>query len=184
MIREEQQYLIEQANNPNIKDIGEVSDGYHTFNSLYNQRLCLWAALVKAYKDKAWKTRCHHDGEPCFGGDWFLVGITTPAGDYTYHYELKDWNLFDCKVLDKAPEFDGHTDKDVTRVLTLQHGSHPQWIPVEERLPKEGQVVLIHTKGNSVSTACYTDGRFDITELLEAINVTHWMPIVPPRKEE
>ena len=59
-----------------------------------------------------------------------------------------------------------------------------KWIPVEKELPKEGQVVLIHTKGNSVSTACYTDGRFDITELLEAINVTHWMEIVPPRKEE
>lgn len=134
MTQEEKQYLIEQANT--VSEIGEVSDGYHTFNSLYNQRLCLWAALVKAYKDKAWKTRRHHDGEPCFGGDWFLVGITTPAGDYTYHYELKDWNLFDCKVLDKAPKFDGHTDKDVTRVLSLHPNQHPQWIPVEERLPK------------------------------------------------
>ena len=117
MTEQEKQYLIEQANT--VSEIGEVSDGYHTFNSLYNQRLCLWAALVKAYKDMAWKSRLHHDGEPCFGGGWFIVGITTPAGDYTYHYELKDWNLFDCKVLDKAPEFDGHTDKDVTRVLTL-----------------------------------------------------------------
>lgn len=117
MNKEERQYLIEQANT--VSEIGEVSDGYHTFNSLYRQRLYLWAALVKAYKDKAWKSRFHHDGEPCFGGGWFIVGITTPAGDYTYHYELKDWNLFDCKVLDKAPEFDGHTDKDVTRVLTL-----------------------------------------------------------------
>lgn len=102
-----------------IKDIGELSDGYHTFNSLYFQRLYLFAALVKAYKDKAWKTKKRDDGEPCFGGDWFLVGITTPEGDYTYHYELKDWGLFDCKVLEKAPPFDGHTDKDVTRVLSL-----------------------------------------------------------------
>lgn len=117
MTEEEKQYLIEQANT--VSEIGEVSDGYHTFNSLYRQRLYLWAALVKAHKDKAWKSRCHHDGEPCFGGGWFIVGITTPAGDYTYHYELKDWNLFDCKVLDEAPEFDGHTDRDVTRVLTL-----------------------------------------------------------------
>lgn len=62
--------------------------------------------------------------------------------------------------------------------------NNPHWIPVEERNPDEGQVVLIHTKGGSVSTACYTDGRFDITELFEAINVTHWMEIVPPRKEE
>lgn len=102
-----------------IDEIGELSDGYHTFNSLYHQRLILWAALVKAYKDKAWKSKCHEDGNPCFGGGWFIVGITTPAGDYTYHYEFKDWDLFDCKILDKAPHFDGHTDKDVERILTL-----------------------------------------------------------------
>lgn len=117
MKEEEKKYILSQLEK--VDDIGEISDGYHTFNSLYNQRLCLFAALVNAYKDKAWKSRLHHDGEPCFGGGWFIVGITTPAGDYTYHYELKDWNLFDCKVLDKAPEWDGHTDKDVTRVLTL-----------------------------------------------------------------
>lgn len=117
MKEEEKKYILSQLDK--VDDIGEISDGYHTFNSLYNQRLCLFAALVKAYKDKAWKSRLHHDGEPCFGGGWFIVGITTPAGDYTYHYELKDWNMFDCKVLDKAPEWDGHTDKDVSRVLTL-----------------------------------------------------------------
>lgn len=117
MKEEEKKFILSQLDK--VDDIGEISDGYHTFNSLYNQRLCLFAALVNAYKDKAWKSRLHHDGEPCFGGGWFIVGITTPAGDYTYHYELKDWNLFDCKVLDKAPEWDGHTDKDVTRVLTL-----------------------------------------------------------------
>lgn len=109
--------LLKQIDN--IDDIGELSDGYHTFNSLYHQRLVLWAALVKAYKDKAWKSKCHEDGKPCFGGGWFIVGITTPAGDYTYHYELKDWDMFDCKVLDTAPHFDGHTDKDVERILTL-----------------------------------------------------------------
>jgi len=117
MKEEEKKYILSQLDK--VDDIGEISDGYHTFNSLYNQRLCLFAALVNAYKDKAWKSRLHHDGEPCFGGGWFIVGITTPAGDYTYHYKLKDWNLFDCKVLDRAPEWDGHTDKDVTRVLTL-----------------------------------------------------------------
>lgn len=186
MTQEEKQYLMEQANT--VSEIGEVSDGYHTFNSLYNQRLCLWAALVKAYKDKAWKTRRHHDGEPCFGGDWFLVGITTPAGDYTYHYELKDWNLFDCKVLDKAPEFDGHTDKDVTRVLSLHPNQHPQWIPVEERLPKRmneksrfSETVLVYNK-EGYKDAAYYDYEEKIWRWMPM--VTHWMPIVPPRKEE
>jgi hypothetical protein len=176
MNKEEKQYLIEQANT--VSEIGEVSDGYHTFNSLYNQRLYLWAALVKAYKDKAWKTQKHNDGEPCFGGGWFLVGITTPAGDYTYHYELKDWDLFDCKVLDKAPEFDGHTDKDITRVLTLQSRYAYHWIPVEERLPKEkGKYMFRLSNGDMCYETYYP-------KLKLVANVTHWMEIVPPRKEE
>lgn len=121
MTQEEKDYLIAQADDPNVENIGQVSDGYHTFDSLYNQRLYLWAALVKAYKDKAWKTRRHNNGELCFGdGDWFLVGITTPQGDYSYHYEIKYWDLFDCKEIEVAPPFDGHTDKDVSRVMSLE----------------------------------------------------------------
>lgn len=166
MNKEERQYLIEQANT--VSEIGEISDGFHTFNSLYNQRLYLWAALVKAYKDKAWKTQKHNDGEPCFGGGWFLVGITTPAGDYTYHYELKDWDLFDCKVIDKAPVFDGHTDKDVTRILSLQPYPHPQWKTVEEELPKPDveenglityQEVLVSLYDGCVDTDTYDTQR-------------------------
>lgn len=163
-----------------MSEIGEVSDGYHTFNSLYNQRLCLWAALVKAYKDKAWKTRKHHDGEPCFGGDWFLVGITTPAGDYTYHYEMKDWDLFDCKVIDKAPVFDGHTDKDVTRVLTLKPHFYPNWISVEDELPKEENLYIV-SNGKETSVAYWVDDAWDTFGDV----ITHWMPLPqPPRKED
>lgn len=102
-----------------VDDIGEVSDGYHTFNSLYRQRCVLFAALVKAYKDKAWKSRRHSDGELCFGGGWFIVGIETPEGQYTYHYEDNDWDLFECAEVETAPEWDGHTDEDVGRLLTL-----------------------------------------------------------------
>ena len=194
MTQEEKQYLIEQADT--VSEIGEVSDGFHTFNSLYNQRLCLWAALVKAYKDKAWKTRRHHDGEPCFGGDWFLVGITTPAGDYTYHYELKDWNLFDCKVLDKAPEFDGHTDKDVTRILSLHPNQHPHWIPVEEELPPAScgvisDPVLVFIGNNTGWCGYIREGfynhaakEWNYMNRGRTHKVTHWMPIVPPRKED
>ena len=100
--------------------IGEMSDGYHTFNGLYYQRMVLFAALVKAYKDKAWKSLHHEDGELCFGGGWFIVGIDTPQGSYTYHYEDKDWNLFDCIELPVAKHWDGHTEADVTRLLSLQ----------------------------------------------------------------
>lgn len=104
-----------------IKDIGEFSDGYHTFNSLYHQRMILFAALVDVYKEKAWKSRKHSDGEECFGGGWFIVGIDTPQGSYTYHYETRYWNLFNCQELDRGKEWDGHTDKDVERLLSLGH---------------------------------------------------------------
>lgn len=99
--------------------IGEMSDGYHTFNGLYYQRMVLFAALVNAYKDKAWKSWKHEDGELCFGGGWFIVGIDTPQGSYTYHYEDKYWNWFMCEELPVAKHWDGHTEEDVTRLLSL-----------------------------------------------------------------
>ena len=99
--------------------IGEVSDGYHTFNGLYYQRMVLFAALVKQNKDKSWKSLRHEDGELCFGGGWFIVGIDTPDGSYTYHYEDNFWSMFDCEELAVAPHWDGHTEKDVIRLLSL-----------------------------------------------------------------
>jgi hypothetical protein len=103
----------------NIKDIGEISDGYHTFNDLYRQRRVLSAVLCSVFKEKAWKSRRHADGEECFGGGWFIVGIDTPGGQYTYHYENEFWDMFECQELDFAKEWDGHTDKDVERLLSL-----------------------------------------------------------------
>ena len=124
----------------NVSDIGEVSDGFHTFNGLYEQRMILFAALVKAYKDKAWKSYRHEDGEYCFGGGWFIVGIDTPEGSYTYHYENKYWDMFDCVDLPRAKHWDGHTEADAeTRLMSLNSELH--WIPVTERLPETGQDV-------------------------------------------
>lgn len=113
--------------------IGEVSDGYHTFNSLYRQRLILTAALVKAHKDVAWKSWRHEDGQLCFGGGWFIVGFDTPDGGYTYHYEEKDWGLFDCVELPVGKHWDGHTDEDVERVLSIPAADvapvrHGRWL--------------------------------------------------------
>ena len=104
-----------------IDDIDELSDGFHTFYSLYHQRAVLFAAIVKQNKDKAWKSRRHHDGNICLNDpNLFIVGIETPEGQYAYHYRTeKYWNLFDCRELERAPEWDGHTDQDVGRLLSL-----------------------------------------------------------------
>lgn len=100
-------------------DIGNFYDGYHTFNQLYHQRAMLFATIVKQNKDRAWKTHKHEDGEPCFGGGWFLVTIDTPEGAYGYHYEDKYWDLFECEELPVAKHWDGYTEENVDRLLSL-----------------------------------------------------------------
>lgn len=97
----------------------DTSDGYHTFRQLYFQRMMLFAVLVAEHRNLAWKTRCHEDGEPCFGGGWFLVTIETPDGHYGYHYEDKYWYIFDCKEIPKAKHWDGYDESDVGRLMSL-----------------------------------------------------------------
>lgn len=97
----------------------DISDGFHTFGSLYEQRAKLFAVIVNSHPDISFKTKKHEDGTPCFGGGWFLVTIHTPKGDYGYHYEDKYWDLFQCEELEKAPHWDGYTDEDVDRLFSL-----------------------------------------------------------------
>ena len=187
----------------NVSDIGEVSDGFHTFNGLYEQRMILFAALVKAYKDKAWKSYRHEDGEYCFGGGWFIVGIDTPEGSYTYHYENKYWDLFDCVDLPRAKHWDGHTEADAeTRLMSLN--PEPHWIPVTERLPEENylddgyvepsQPVLVYMSYHTCKISRYcghrkSKGTSDYVipdwmdlEDYEGDNVIAWMPLPEPYK--
>lgn len=136
------------------QDIGEFSDGYHTFNSLYRQRLILFAALVNAFPTLAWKSRKHFDGEVPFGGGWFIVGIETPKGQYTYHYEEKDWDLFHCKEVPAAPQWDGHTDTDVERLLALSdssEGDMSSWAAKEVELACEKE----KEDSEDYGVACY-----------------------------
>lgn len=109
-----------QKQDDDIKS-GELSDGYHTFNDLYYQRCILFATLVNQNKKTSWKSYKHEDGELCFGGGWFIVGIDTPQGSYTYHYENKYWDLFQCKELECGKYWDGHTSKDVDRLLSIKN---------------------------------------------------------------
>ena len=99
--------------------IGDLSDGYHTFNELYHHRAILFSVICNVFKNRAWKSKKHHDGTMYDG--MFIVGIDTPKGQATYHYDIDPyWDIFQVKELSNAPEWDGHTpDEAINRISTL-----------------------------------------------------------------
>lgn len=100
------------------QDMGEVSDGYHTFNELYYYRMLYNAAFFNLLP-KGWvhKSKRHHTGEECFGGGWFIVMANLPTGQISNHYELKDWDLFQVPEKEIADEWDGHTPQEAAERL-------------------------------------------------------------------
>lgn len=99
---------------------GQTSDGYHTFDELYEYRM-----LYNAHAARGWlaagipvvKSRFHSDGEPCFGGGWFIVTATLPTGQVSNHYREEHWDLFAVPAVDLPPEYDGHTPADAAKRL-------------------------------------------------------------------
>lgn len=104
----------------------DISDGYHSFNELYEFRKLYNAALFNewAYEEfedqhgvvgyDVHKSLCHYDGELCFGGGWFIVVAVLPGGQISNHYKVEDWDLFQIPEYSKAKyPFDGHTAQDV-----------------------------------------------------------------------
>ena len=100
-----------------------ISDKWHTFEELYYHRMVLFSIICNQNKDKAWKSKQHHDGT-MFGDDSFICGVSTPEGQYTYHYNLKYWDRFVVKELELAPEYDGHQPKDIERLYSLLEGHY------------------------------------------------------------
>ena len=100
-----------------IKVTEDTSDGYHTFKELYQYRMLYNAlafrALVSEPGTMPHKSRFHSDGEPCFGGGWFIVVAYLNGKQISNHYEEKDWDMFDVEERIRADEWDGHTPKDV-----------------------------------------------------------------------
>lgn len=108
-----------------------VSDGYHTFDELYDHRITLYIALTKMLEHMAlvakgfghkaphevWRSKTHSDGSAWEG--WFIMGINKePGKQISYHLPLSRWEETGfAETLDKAPEFDGHTPTQVLERL-------------------------------------------------------------------
>ena len=101
-------------------DMGEVSDGYHTFNELYAHRVRLFSSLMHAYSGLSWWSHKHSDGEEWDG--LVIAGITTPEGEITYHLPVEEIEFLpDGTELEFGKEWDGHEANDVLdRLLSLR----------------------------------------------------------------
>lgn len=104
---------------------GSTSDGYHTFDELYDHKAKLFSVVVAAFRGRAWKSRLHSDGTMYDG--MFVVGIDTPWGQATYHCDVEPyWGMFDCAELPKAPGWDGHTPRQaIGRIARLSELAEP-----------------------------------------------------------
>lgn len=100
-----------------------ISDGWHTFDELYEFRKLYNAALFNEWAKNGLynvhKSVRHYDGEYCFNdSQWFIVVAILPSGQISNHYKRDDWNLFNIPAKDRALfPWDGHTAKDVAERL-------------------------------------------------------------------
>lgn len=108
---------IKDLENDNKLDTNDISDGSHTFEELYYHRMILFSIICEMFKESAWKSKLHEDGT--MFDNYFIVGISTPEGDYSYHYSMEYWNTFNVIELVTAPEYDGHQPDDIDRLLSL-----------------------------------------------------------------
>ena len=112
--------MIKREEELGVVDTNNISDGCHTFRELYDHRAKPFSIICNQdfIREDAWKSKLHDDGT-MFDG-YFIVGINTPKGQATYHYEMKYWDYFHIKELHKAPKWDGHTPNEtIERLLSL-----------------------------------------------------------------
>ena len=98
---------------------GEISDGNHTFDELYDHRCLLFLMVMDAHPDESWFSKKHSDGEEWDG--WFICGVELPSGPITYHLPDRMYYLAQdtgAQELDLGREWDGHTANDVLTRMT------------------------------------------------------------------
>lgn len=95
---------------------GEVSDGYHTFDELYEHRCTLFLALMKVMPEISWISQLHDEGNGFDG--WFIAGMNFDTGTVSYHLPMEMWThacVTGAELRERAPKWDGHTSADVVK---------------------------------------------------------------------
>jgi hypothetical protein len=100
-----------------------TEDEFHSMDELYEFRAALTAILMRDAARNGrlvWRSWHHHpDDAPMYPG-YFIVGAVLPTGTITFHYQAKEWDLFEHELiptLDHSLKWDGHTPAMVLRAL-------------------------------------------------------------------
>lgn len=106
-----------------MTETGQISDGFHTFDELYEHRAALFIALMRFRPHCAWYADEHEDGSMFEG--FFIAGMMLPTGQITYHLKIDPWRrllegqmLAKVPHLERAPAWDGHIPAEVVERLT------------------------------------------------------------------
>jgi hypothetical protein len=99
-----------------LENKGDISDGYHTFDELYEHRHILFINLLQHYRESAFKTWLNDKKERWEG--WFICGLNTTYGQITYHLPSRFWDAINVKEVDYNSDYDGHSASDVLGRLT------------------------------------------------------------------
>lgn len=99
------------------RNVKFLSDGYHTFDELYQHRILLYlnftvcALQLSSSWDACWKP--HYPG-------WPVLFLETPKGQISYHFEERYLPLIEERGIrrDDLHEWDGHTSENVLARLT------------------------------------------------------------------
>lgn len=89
----------------------DISDGYHTFDELYEHRCLLFINLCLAMPERAIIGKTD--------GDWFVMFLELPTGQISYHLPTSMLPLVaHSLVADLTYPWDGHQSSDVVDRLT------------------------------------------------------------------
>lgn len=91
----------------------DISDGYHTFDELYEHRVALYLRLCK---EAGYRVSFKLDYE-----QWFCVYLSLPEGQISYHVPNKLLPMVKAMGANEIPKnfeyWDGHKSEDVIKRL-------------------------------------------------------------------